>query len=219
MRTCNGSLCAGCTADVRRSMLFHPWRCTQCALALPGPGPCPDCAGSSPLIRRTVAAFDYLPPADSLVLRYKNAHRFYLATCFATLAWANILPDRHAWPAQAPLIPIPGRDASLKRRGFNPAGEFANQLARLMRQPVLHSVLFREPESAKQSALGRRQRQANAAHLYYCGRNLPLPDAILVDDILTTGSTLHAAALALQAAGVAEIYAIVIARTPNLGAR
>ena len=216
-----GRLCAGCTHDVQYSMRHHPWRCARCALALPRNRPCPDCAHEPPALEKVVAAFDYVPPADSLVLRFKNARQFQLAAVFAALAFdaiqfSNAEHQTPPWPASTPLIPIPGSQRSLQRRGFNPAGEFAIRLARLLHMPVLHSLLYREPEHLKQSTLNRQQRRANTAHLYYCARNAPLPCAVLVDDVLTTGSTLNAAARALIAAGVQKVFAVVIARTPRV---
>lgn len=214
-----GQLCAGCAQDVRHPMCHHQWRCPRCALALPANGACPDCAGRPASLEKVIAAFDYVPPADSLILRYKNACQFHLATCFAALALAAIKdhsPDwpLPPWPVGTPLIPIPGSRASLQRRGFNPASEFAVQLGRRLGSPVLQTTLYREPDSLKQSTLNRQQRQANTAHLYYCARNMSEPCALLVDDVLTTGSTLHAAATALRAAGVRRVYAVVIARAP-----
>ncbi|MGH8810686.1 MAG: ComF family protein [Advenella sp.] len=213
-----GRLCPGCSRDVQHSMRHHPWRCARCALALPAPGPCPDCAEHRPLLEKVIAAFDYIYPADSLILRYKNARQFQLAAAFAALAVDAIQLESPGgsppWPAQTPLIPIPGSQRSLRRRGFNPAGEFASRLGRLLNMPVLHSLLYREPDHLKQSTLNRRQRRANTAHLYYCARNIRLPYAVLVDDVLTTGSTLNTAARALIAAGAQQVAAVVIARTP-----
>ncbi|RZT99148.1 ComF family protein [Advenella incenata] len=214
-----GQLCSGCTRDLRHSMRHHPWRCARCALALPAPGPCPDCADQRPSLEKVIAAFDYIYPADSLILRYKNARQFQLAAAFAALAvdaiqLASPGGDCPPWPALTPLIPIPGSHRSLRRRGFNPAGEFASRLGRLLNMPVLHSLLYREPDHLKQSTLNRRQRRANTAHLYYCARNIRMPYAVLVDDVLTTGSTLNTAARALIAAGAQRVFAVVIARTP-----
>ncbi|AHG62834.1 ComF family protein [Advenella mimigardefordensis] len=214
-----GVLCPGCTSDVQYSMLHHPWRCPRCALALPAEGPCPDCADQTPSLEKVIAAFDYVHPADSLILRYKNARQFHLASAFAALAQNAIRHESQRngippWPPRTPLIPIPGSAHSLRRRGFNPAGEFASQLGRLMNMPVWHTLLYREPDHLKQSTLNRRQRRANTAHLYYCARNIQAPCAVLVDDVLTTGNTLHTAAQALIAAGVQRVFAVAIARTP-----
>ena len=215
-----GQFCAGCAGDVRYSMIHHRWRCPRCALALPGNIPCPDCASQSGALKSVVAAFDYVSPADSLVLRYKNARQFQLAIPFAHLACEAIRDRSPHWPqpfwhASAPLIPVPGSTNSLRRRGFNPAGEFATQLSRLLRVPVMHNLLYREPDTHKQSTLNRQQRQASTAHLFYCCRNISYPCVVLVDDVLTTGSTLDAAARALVAAGARHVVAVVIARTPR----
>lgn len=214
-----GRLCAGCTHDVQYSMRHYPWRCARCALALPANVPCPDCDDQTPAVQNVVAAFDYVAPADSLVLRFKNARQFQLATIFAALAvdaiqWGHAQHATPPWPSTTPLVPIPGSHRSLQRRGFNPAGEFAIRLGRLLKMPVLHSLLYREPARLKQSTLNRLQRRANTAHVYYCARNASLPCVVLVDDVLTTGSTLNAAARALKAAGVQKVFAVVIARTP-----
>lgn len=215
----SGRLCPGCTADVRHSMRHHPWRCARCALALPADIDCPDCACEPGPLQTVVAAFDYISPADSLILRYKNARQFQLATTFAWLAFDALRETRPDWllpsgPCDAQLIPIAASQRSLRRRGFNPASEFATQLARLLNIPVEHSLLYRETDRQKQTTLNRDQRRANTAHLYYCARNSSLARAILVDDVVTTGSTLNAAARALAAAGVKQVCAVVIARTP-----
>src|SRR5690606_26819325 len=99
-----GQLCVGCTNDIRHSMRHHPWRCSRCALALPAPIACPDCAEQTPVLEKVIAAFDYVAPANSLILRYKNARQFRLASVFASLMLDALDVTRQAngalpWPA------------------------------------------------------------------------------------------------------------------------
>ncbi len=64
-----------------------------------------------------------------------------------------------------------------------------------------------------QKSLHRHDRFLHSSQLYYAQRRLSIDRVILVDDILTTGSTLESAARALMSAGVKQVDAIVIARS------
>ncbi|MBV4396297.1 ComF family protein [Advenella alkanexedens] len=212
---CTGErFCPDCHNDILHSMQNHPYRCARCCLALPNAGPCPDCSEQALHTGTVIAAFDYVHPLDSLVLRYKNGRQLDLAPAFAQLL-SQQLQQRGLLPlTNTCLIPIPGSRQSLSRRGFNPAAEFAQQLGKKLQLPVEHFVLHRHDQHLKQSSLSRHARRATAAGLYYCSRRLDIPHAILVDDIVTTCSTLDSATRALLAAGVQRVDALAIARTP-----
>ena len=213
--TCTGErFCPSCRNDILHSMQNHPYRCSRCCLALPDQGPCPDCSEEALHTGLIMAAFDYVHPLDSLVLRYKNGRQLDLAPAFAQLLCQQ-LQHRGLLPIKnACLVPIPGSRQSLARRGFNPAAEFAQHLGKKLQLPVEHFVLHRHDHHLKQSSMSRHARLAATAGLYYCSRRLDMPHAILVDDIVTTCSTLDSAARALLAAGVQRVDALAIARTP-----
>ncbi len=91
--------------------------------------------------------------------------------------------------------------ASLRRRGFNPAAELARALGQRMGRPVQARWLARGREGPKQSGLTRQGRLRIAAGAFVCPRPVPACTIGLVDDVMTTGSTLQAAALALARGG------------------
>ncbi|WP_260986196.1 ComF family protein [Bordetella genomosp. 13] len=226
-----GRLCEPCVEDVLEGVLDPDGlRCQRCALrlscaALPRDLPagavlCVDCLLHPPAFARTVAAFDYEPPFDGLVQRYKGEHRYVMAGALAHLLYcAWLAADVEGPPVQA-LVPVPASRSSLRRRGFNTAAELAAALGAQANVPVLRTALHRRREDGRrQASLGRRQREAAVQGLYACRRPLPPLHVGLVDDVMTTGSTVDAAARALLGAGAARVTVLVAARTPALPSR
>lgn len=216
-----GRLCTECETDVCAGMQDEP-RCERCALPRLFLG---DAAGCGcPLehapFARTVAAFDYAPPADMLVLQLKNRMRLSqaraLAALMATRVRAAGLDAQPGWV----LVPVPASRRSLSRRGFNPAAEIAAGLSRELGWPLRSGWLSRARDSqdaVKQSRLNRRGRELAAEGAYQASAGASGYRIALVDDVMTTGSTAQAAAHALLEAGAREVAVIVAARTPRPG--
>jgi ComF family protein len=211
-----GRLCAGCLGDVLATMHATQPRCPRCALRLAATHTaCQDCARHRPALERTVAAFDYEAPADLLIARFKNELRYGLADLLAELILrALAAPGVAPLPPHTVLVPIPAARTSLRRRGFNPAAEIARALARATGLALRPQWLARVGQGPKQTTLGRADRLRGAIGAYAC----PLPirggTIALVDDVMTTGSTLDAAARALRDAGAGDVLALVAARAP-----
>jgi ComF family protein len=111
------------------------------------------------------------------------------------------------------LVPVPLHRGRLRQRGYDQALELARPLARAFGLPLQASLLRRVHATAAQSSLGAAARQANLQQAFAAAAT-PLRHVALVDDVMTTGATLHAAAQALQRAGVARVDAWVCARVP-----
>lgn len=161
----------------------------------------------------TVAAFDYEAPADVLLRKLKTELRISVAEVLARLL-LDALAVAPPLPCGTLVIPIPASRASLKARGFNPAGEIARALAGELGLPLVRSALWRTREDARQTSLGQRARIRGAHGLFRCKALVAGRPIALVDDVMTTGSTMNVAAQALLAAGASSVIALVVARAP-----
>nr|WP_295381155.1 ComF family protein [Pseudoxanthomonas sp.] len=190
-----------------------PWNlsaCDRCALPLPVPGCCGRCLRRPPPVEATCAVFLYGAPVDRLLPRLKFHHDLAAGRLLAEL----MTPSLATQPRPRALIPVPLHRERLRRRGYDQALELARPLARRLDLPLLPRALRRIHNTAPQSELDARARRRNLRAAFQAGP-APLPDHVaLVDDVMTTGQTLHAAALALRRAGVARVDAWICARVP-----
>ena len=211
-----GTLCTHCRALLRRDHDAAAWRCPRCSLAGTGSGICAQCDGSVPLFERAIAAFDYRAPQDLLIHELKVRHRLHLVPVLGGLlaeAAAAAWPDM---PEDVILLPVPSSRAALARRGFNPAGEIARDLARRLGRDCRPGLLRRVREGPRQASLGRRARLVMAARMYDVDRPVAGLRLAVVDDVMTTAGTVNAVAGRLLAAGASSVHVLVVARTPVL---
>ena len=205
-------LCDACV--VRFAQPQH--RCLRCALPLTeAAGVCGACLREPPPLDACFAAVPYAYPWSGLIARFKFQ---------GEPGWAQALGERMARiPGIATelgradlLLPMPLAPRRLAERGFNQALLLARQLAR---DKVETQLLLRLRETDSQAALDRRARQANVGGAFGLeplragevrGRSV-----MLVDDVMTSGASLHAAALALKQAGAQRVAAAVLARTDD----
>lgn len=194
-----------------------PWSgaaCARCALPVPAALPgettiCTLCEHEPPPIHRTHAAFAYAAPLDRLLPRLK----FHGDLATGRLC-ARLMAERFAGlPIPDALVPVPLHPRRLRERGYNQAREIGAPLARQLGVPLREDLLRRVRHTRPQSRLEADARQTNLEDAFAVreGRAIPA-HVVLVDDVMTTGATLHAAAWALREAGVRRVDAWVVAR-------
>ncbi|MCA3243242.1 MAG: ComF family protein [Rubrivivax sp.] len=215
------ALCADCEACFAQPRL----RCACCALPTgTAVARCGGCLATPELpYTGTVAAVDYAFPWDGLVTAFKFSGRVDLAEALArrladavTDAVAASSPHDAAW-----VLPVPLSPARLAERGYNQAWELARRVARLRGLPSDATLLQRPIDTAHQTGLDRAARTANLAGSFMVDPNrraeLAGRSVALVDDVMTTGATVAAAAAVLRRAGAASVSVWVFARTPAPG--
>ncbi|MDB6163114.1 MAG: ComF family protein [Xanthomonadaceae bacterium] len=201
-------LCRACTNAL-------PWNssaCPSCALPLPAPATaCGVCLRRKPPLERTVAACVYSRPLDRLLPRFK-----FHGDLAAGRLLAQLMADACAGlPRPEALVPIPLHRSRLRSRGYDQALELASPLARMLDLPLHDDLLVRQRVTAPQSELSARARRRNVRNAFVVDAGTPLPAHVaLVDDVMTTGASVHAAARALRRAGVQRVDAWVCARVP-----
>ena len=111
------------------------------------------------------------------------------------------------------VIPVPIGLGGLRERGFNQTLQIGRVVARHLGVPMIADVLYRKRETARQAGLTRTQRIANLRGAFGTRGPLPARRVLLVDDVITTGTTASECAKALRKAGAAEIHVVTLART------
>jgi len=166
-------------------------------------GPVPIPAGLGAL----VAAFEYDTVRGVVVaLKYRNARRVLPWAAAQVAALAHRPVDLVTWP--------PTTRRRLADRGFDQAERLARGVACRLRRPC-RNLLVREDGGAQ---TGRRRSERLAAPSFSL-RSRVGGRVLLVDDVVTTGATVSAAARALLDGGAADVLGVVLAHTSRAGAR
>ena len=196
--------------------------CERCHSPLPPVGPCRFCAGWSRTIAWARSGYWLDGMTRTVVhhLKYEDCPR--LGGLIAELMVSTVLRPDTGW-----LVPIPVGPRRRRQRGYNQSEMIAHGLGRLWQMPVATSVLHRARETKTQTALTPEARLANVAGAFVATEAPTLirvpgsrvHQAILVDDVLTTGATLDAAASALASAGWPAVGAVTFARAMPFQAR
>jgi ComF family protein len=225
---CDGVVCAPC-----RDHFCLPVtnRCGRCANPLPSyprrrepkfsppddndSSTCGTCLAYPPSYDATIAAVDYAPPLDQLVLQLKFSARLPLAPWFADMLRDAVLA-RPGLPLPDLLCPVPLGPSRLTERGFNQALEIARPLAGLLGVALHPRLAVRQLDTRAQSGVSPHERAENIRGAFA----IEDPDLVagrhvgLVDDVMTSGSTLEELAATFKRFGAARVTNLVFARTP-----
>ncbi len=206
-------LCSECRRRLRPMPLRVCRTCGRPGSSRPAEGyTCGACLGRAPRFDRLLAAWRYEPPLDRVIQALKFGRLFYLGD-----ELARHLAERfHDQAVECDVVvPVPLHWSRQLVRGYNQAEEIARPLARRLGLPLLRG-LRRRRRTPPQTRLNRRGRAANLRDAFRARRQARLCDRtiLLVDDVVTTGATLSAAAASLQSAGAYRVVALTAGWTP-----
>lgn len=205
-----GQLCGACLADL-------PWhrlpQCPQCAIPTPGGQLCGACLKHPPAFDRTRAALAYAFPLDRLIPRLKYNGQLAIAPalgeCLAQAVASGPSPDC--------LIPMPLHARRIRERGFNHATEIAREVAKRLDLPLDTGSCQRIRDTPPQMGLKHDARRRNVRSAFVCTGDVRGRRIALIDDVMTTGTSLDEMAKTLKQAGALEVETWVVARTPPPG--
>ncbi|WP_075182544.1 DNA utilization protein GntX [Pantoea sp. 1.19] len=203
--------------------------CSLCLRSLPSLAVCPRCGLPSahpalacgrcllrpPPWQRLVAVSDYSPPLSTLVTRFKFHRTTALTAPLARLILLRWLSLRRAQAIVAPdlLLSVPLHRRRVLRRGFNQAALLARQLAHWLGCEYAADGLRRIRHGRAQRALSAAGRRRNLRGAFRLALAVAGRHVAIVDDVVTTGSTVGELCRLLQAAGAASVQVWCLCRT------
>lgn len=201
------ALCARC----RALLPVNDTACRRCAQPLDGEAATADCGrcqSSPPAFIAARAPYHYAFPLDVALKRLKFQRRLVFAPVFGALLLPSLLRDFASCDS---LVPVPLHRSRHIRRGFNQADEICRPLARASGLSVITNVI-RCRATRPQSGLTAAERRANLRRAFSVGDGFQGRHPLIVDDVLTTGSTCNELAGVLLDAGAERVSVLVVAR-------
>ncbi len=198
-------LCRECAAELP----YLQAACRRCAIPLPQIGICGRCQQKSPSFDAAHAVFEYGAPVAQLI----QALKFNGKLCNARLL-GGLMGDRlmqMAFDLPELIVPVPLHSSRLRERGFNQALELARPLSRVFDLPLAADFCRRRQATTPQTGLDARARRRNLKDAFeMCAK--PVGHVALVDDVMTTGSTVEMLARTLKRSGVGRVDVWLCAR-------
>lgn len=202
-------VCNACLHDLPR--FFHA--CRQCGIDVvndqQSTSLCGQCSTAPPSYDRVIALFAYAEPIRHLVARFKYERQLAIGSLFAELLSTTLQARQSKVDA---ILPVPLHPARLRQRGFNQALELARPVARALGLPLLTREVRRCKNTLEQASLSGKQRRANLRQAFVLNRPIDYRSVAVVDDVMTTGSTVEELSHLLKQNGVEYVEIWSVAR-------
>ena len=207
-------LCDQCEAKTVR--IVAPF-CQKCSEpfegAITGVFTCANCAHRRIYFDAAVAAYRGRGIVRQIIHEFKYGRRIHLRHLVARWLFAALEDERLCGRRFDVIVPVPLHPARQRERGFNQASLLAELLSAQTSIPV-KPLLERTRYTTTQTALDRSERMENLHNAFRLRKNADVRGlrVLLIDDVLTTGSTLSECARVLKRAGATSVHAATAAR-------
>ena len=172
---------------------------------------CSECREDPPLFDLARAVGPYEDLLKENIYQFKYFGRRSLAEPLAALMTELFLAEKR-WQQADAFVPVPIGPEKLLTRRFNQAELLAVEMGRVLRMPVIN-LLERRFDTVTQSKLTKQERRLNLRQAFKLTspRDAVGKRLVLIDDILTTGTTADECTATLKAGGAAEVFVLTLA--------
>ena len=209
----NKSLCQACQEQL-------PWLgkgCLYCSLPVTDAqireAICGHCQQSPPPFQHSYCLFRYGYPIDQLISQLKFNQQLMIGKLLGQLMAEFVCAQSRLEALPESIIPMPLHKRRLRQRGFNQAYEIAAICAKKLNIPLPHGVCHRIKDTPPQLGLDAKTRRRNLCHAFRIDKTFKFRSVAIVDDVMTTGSSMREISSELLQAGVEHIELWCIART------
>lgn len=206
-------LCSRCYRHIRR----FPY-CGHCGTELLHNSlHCGECLRNEPSWDKMVIIGHYAPPLSTLIHQFKFQNQFFLDRTLARLLLLAIYQARRTHQLALPevILPVPLHHFRQWQRGYNQADLIAQALSTWLKIKCDNQFLHRSKHTHTQRGLTAVARRKNLRNAFYLDqyRKCDYQSVALVDDVITTGSTVNEISRLLRKNGVQHIQVWGLART------
>lgn len=185
-------LCETC----RHSLPWLEERCYRCGLPTNSDidsTNCQRCHETPPKFDRLCALFSYEPPLTKLIARLKFSGKLAYGRVLGELLLETVHTKWYLGkPLPQAIIPVPLHTSRLQERGFNQSSELLWPLRKTRKIPIITNACIRTRKTAHQAQLKKESRKRNMKGVFQVNKRLPFEHIALMDDVVTTGSTVSA---------------------------
>lgn len=205
-----GAICSKCYPQLPANRFC----CRQCALPLESKTSllCGHCQKTPPLFQSAFIPFRYEPPIDQWIWKFKFRNDLVSGKLLADLFLTKLLESNTAMPEI--LVPVPLHASRLRQRGFNQSLWLARYIGAQLGISVDSRSVRRNLKTPPQHELNMQKRTTMLRRAFRLKGNVEYRHAAIVDDVLTTGSTVNEISKLLHNNGCQTIDCWAIARTP-----
>lgn len=205
-------ICTPCHTALPRNDIC----CPRCANPTPLPRLCPECLINRPRFTTTISPFLYTDAIRSLVTSAKFHHDLRATASIGHLLGRHIASVVDTLPDV--IVPVPLHRARLRERGYNQAVEITKVIQRYVPVPIQTSFCRRNIATDVQSSLKNVALRHKNVHGAFEVSKIPnaIHHVVLVDDVMTTGSTVQAISNCLTQAGIQRVGVWVFARAMEI---
>lgn len=171
---------------------------------------CGNCLNDSPAYDRVLSVFTYASPVDHLIQDLKFNRKLHIARLLGDIMAGHL--EQHVQTRPDLIIPVPLHGARLHERGYNQALELARPIARKLNLPIDYRSCERSRATPAQSDLPAMERPRNVQGAFNITGSFRGRHVAIIDDVMTTGSTVEELAAALRNAEASAIDVWVCAR-------
>ncbi|MBT3831190.1 MAG: ComF family protein [Gammaproteobacteria bacterium] len=204
-------ICLACESDL-------PWLrncCPYCAEPSADILPCARCLQKPPSFSATLSGFEYRFPIDVLIHAFKDSQHLSSGYVLTHLAYGRHRQTLRNISGQDLLVvPVPLHPRKSRARGFNQSHLIAQQLADLIPAKLDQTLLYRVIDTPDQKSLPLASRKHNLKDSFRVKRDLKGDRILLVDDVVTTGTTITEISDCLIQSGASDVVVFAVARTP-----
>ena len=203
----HGATCTECLND----LVLNDCACPKCAKPSSASRTCADCL-SRPWasVDSVCALFQYLYPVNRLIQHMKFKQGIDAANSLGRILGS--LPLYSGGPLPDSIIPVPLHSSRLVSRGYNQSVELARPLSKQLGIAVDTNACKRNRATVPQTELPAKKRKQNVHNAFSIAKRVSYKHVLLIDDVITTGSTVNELARALRLAGVNRVDVLACAR-------